>query len=177
MSAGGVIGGISAGLIAPHVFSWVAEYPILLALAVLCRPGLALPTDRRLRYALDGGLAAALILLFISNDRPVVLDTTTFNWTAAALLGACVLASRAPLPFAAIVASPCSPIMPSSSGRGATFVRSFFGVAEVRKLPTASFVCCNTAPRCMAVNASARPTADRSAGRPSCCSITGMARP
>src|SRR5262249_52934078 len=31
MSAGGVIGGIAAGLIAPHVFSWVAEYPILLA--------------------------------------------------------------------------------------------------------------------------------------------------
>jgi hypothetical protein len=27
MSAGGVIGGIFAGLIAPNVFSWVLEYP------------------------------------------------------------------------------------------------------------------------------------------------------
>src|SRR5262245_32714397 len=34
MSAGGVIGGISAGLIAPYVFNWVAEYPLLLALAI-----------------------------------------------------------------------------------------------------------------------------------------------
>ena len=44
MAAGGMIGGIGAGLIAPYIFNWVAEYPILLALAVLCRPGLALPT-------------------------------------------------------------------------------------------------------------------------------------
>ena len=40
MSAGGMIGGIAAGLVAPHVFNWVAEYPILIVLAVLCRPGL-----------------------------------------------------------------------------------------------------------------------------------------
>src|SRR5262249_37412037 len=40
MSTGGMIGGIAAGLVAPHVFSWVAEYPILIVLAVLCRPGL-----------------------------------------------------------------------------------------------------------------------------------------
>src|SRR6516164_5037824 len=46
ISAGGVIGGIGAGLIAPYVFNWVAEYPILIALAVLCRPGLALPGAR-----------------------------------------------------------------------------------------------------------------------------------
>ena len=43
MSAGGMIGGIAAGLIAPYTFNWIAEYPILIALAVLCRPGLALP--------------------------------------------------------------------------------------------------------------------------------------
>ena len=35
MATGGVVGGIGAGLIAPHVFDWVAEYPILLALAVV----------------------------------------------------------------------------------------------------------------------------------------------
>ena len=46
MSAGGMIGGLSAGLIAPYVFSWVAEYPILIVLALLCRPGLALPQGR-----------------------------------------------------------------------------------------------------------------------------------
>ncbi|HYZ42380.1 MAG TPA: hypothetical protein VE687_17415, partial [Stellaceae bacterium] len=38
LSFGGMVGGLFAGLIAPYTFSWVAEYPILLALAALCRP-------------------------------------------------------------------------------------------------------------------------------------------
>src|SRR6185437_13425506 len=38
LSFGGMVGGLFAGLIAPFAFSWVAEYPILLALATLCRP-------------------------------------------------------------------------------------------------------------------------------------------
>jgi len=38
LSFGGMVGGLFAGLIAPYAFSWIAEYPILLALAVLCRP-------------------------------------------------------------------------------------------------------------------------------------------
>jgi hypothetical protein len=38
LSFGGMVGGLFAGLIAPFTFSWIAEYPILLALAALCRP-------------------------------------------------------------------------------------------------------------------------------------------
>ena len=38
LSFGGMIGGLFAGLIAPNVFSWIAEYPILIVLAALCRP-------------------------------------------------------------------------------------------------------------------------------------------
>ena len=51
MSAGGMIGGIAAGLVAPYVFNTVAEYPILIVLAVLCRPGLAQPQTRGERFA------------------------------------------------------------------------------------------------------------------------------
>jgi hypothetical protein len=61
MSAGGMIGGISAGLIAPHVFSWVAEYPILIVLAILCRPGSAL--WKRAHEALFWLAALALAIL------------------------------------------------------------------------------------------------------------------
>jgi hypothetical protein len=43
LSFGGMVGGLFAGLIAPYTFSWVAEYPILVVLAVLCRP----PVDRK----------------------------------------------------------------------------------------------------------------------------------
>ncbi len=39
LSIGGVIGGLFAGLAAPHLFSTVAEYPALLVAALLCRPG------------------------------------------------------------------------------------------------------------------------------------------
>src|SRR5258708_2383114 len=50
MSAGGMIGGLSAGLIAPFVFNWVAEYPLLILLALLCRPGaLSIPQESRER--------------------------------------------------------------------------------------------------------------------------------
>ena len=38
LSFGGMVGGFFAGLLAPFMFSWIAEYPILLALAALCRP-------------------------------------------------------------------------------------------------------------------------------------------
>ena len=38
LSFGGMLGGLFAGLLAPYIFSWIAEYPILAALAVLCRP-------------------------------------------------------------------------------------------------------------------------------------------
>ena len=33
-----ILGGLFAGLLAPYIFSWIAEYPILITLAVLCRP-------------------------------------------------------------------------------------------------------------------------------------------
>ena len=39
MSLGGVLGGLSAALIAPKIFSEVFEYPLLLALSMACRPG------------------------------------------------------------------------------------------------------------------------------------------
>ena len=39
LSTGGVIGGLFAGLAAPHLFSTVVEYPALLVAALMCRPG------------------------------------------------------------------------------------------------------------------------------------------
>ena len=39
MSFGGALGGLSAALIAPRIFSEVFEYPLLLALSMACRPG------------------------------------------------------------------------------------------------------------------------------------------
>jgi hypothetical protein len=148
MSAGGVLGGISAGLIAPHVFSWVAEYPILIALAVLCRPApgvIATPHPTRLasladlpvpgrytaRYLVCAALAAAGCLLTICTFFPSVFDETTFNRTAAVLLIACVPLWRAPPALAAIIASVLWANQILLEETGAISVRSFFGVAKI----------------------------------------------
>jgi hypothetical protein len=104
MSAGGAIGGIAVGLIAPHVFNWVMEYPILIVLAVLCRPGLALPDNSRDRYLLLGAMALSVVVLFAWSAYGPDLDKLTFKVIVAVLLATTVLFWRAPLPFAAIVA-------------------------------------------------------------------------
>ncbi len=63
LSFGGMLGGLFAGLIAPFTFSWVAEYPILLALAALCRPSghERLPRWSRWYWPFLAVLAVALI--------------------------------------------------------------------------------------------------------------------
>src|SRR5215469_8210441 len=65
ISAGGMIGGMAVGLIAPQAFNWVAEYPMLIALSVLCMPGLALPTKGSGQYLLFVALVAAAALLTV----------------------------------------------------------------------------------------------------------------
>src|SRR4029077_422599 len=72
LSFGGMLGGLFAGLIAPFTFSWVAEYPILLALAALCRPSGSderLPRWSRWYWAFLAVLAGALIVLSYSTGK------------------------------------------------------------------------------------------------------------
>ncbi len=57
ISAGGVLGGIATGLLAPAIFPDVWEYPILIVLALLCRPGAF--ADGAKPWLRDGGLIAA----------------------------------------------------------------------------------------------------------------------
>ena len=131
ISAGGVIGGVATALIAPHVFNWVAEYPILIALAVLCRPGLALPIDRSRRYMLFGGLAAAVGVLVLCALYPVMVDAIPYNWALGTLLAAAALLWRAPLPFAAVIVFVLLVNHSIVEQAGARSVRSFFGVSKV----------------------------------------------
>ncbi len=104
ISAGGMIGGIAVGLIAPQVFNWVAEYPLLIALSVLCMPGLALPTKGAGQYLLFGALAVAAALLTILMSSGLKLDNNLITLLIGALFGLTVYFWRAPLAFAAIIA-------------------------------------------------------------------------
>jgi hypothetical protein len=140
ISAGGTIGGISAGLIAPHVFNWVAEYPLLIVLAVLCRPGLALPALRTGQYPLFIALAAAAAFLICVTVFELNVDYTLFNVLIGVLLGLTVRFWRAPLPFAAIVAFLfVSSHYFNSTDYSVYTVRNFFGVLTVTETSDGRF--------------------------------------
>ena len=131
MAAGGTIGGIAAGLIAPYVFSWIAEYPILIALAALCRPGLALPSQRQGRYLIAAALAVTVLLMIAFYRYHPDFDETRFNWMVGSFLAVAVLFWRAPLPFAASVAVALFINHTYVDENGTVSVRSFFGVHKV----------------------------------------------
>ncbi|WP_436641705.1 fused MFS/spermidine synthase [Microbaculum sp. FT89] len=107
MSVGGVLGGVFAGLIAPHVFATVIEYPVLLVASLLARPGaLSRPPVRWLRDLAIGALAFGMLslplLLFgvnvMGDPRYVIVGVVLFAVLAAvyvkspSLLTALVLA-------------------------------------------------------------------------------------
>ena len=116
MSAGGMIGGIAAGLIAPHVFNSIAEYPLLIILACLARPGFEIPRDGPARAFWIGliFLGVALASFGLGRGRPPSLpDHPPFNWLTdeqafgaivIALLAVAIAFWRAPLKFAAAIA-------------------------------------------------------------------------
>ena len=140
MSAGGVIGGIFAGLIAPNVFSWVLEYPVLIVLAILCRPGLEMPTDLRTRLLWAGAVAFVAILAFPGLAERYVTDEKTFNWVIGALLVIAGFVSREPLPFAAVIATVFiigQTYRPDNETRET--MRSFFGVHKITETADGRF--------------------------------------
>ncbi|MBV8836509.1 MAG: fused MFS/spermidine synthase [Alphaproteobacteria bacterium] len=132
MSAGGVIGGIFAGLIAPNVFTWVLEYPALIVVAILCRPGLEMPTDLRTRLFWLGAIAVVAVAAYPGIAERYVTDSTTFNWTIGAMLVIAGLVSREPLPFAAVIAVVfiIGQVYRPDSDTKET-MRSFFGVHKI----------------------------------------------
>jgi hypothetical protein len=140
MSAGGVIGGIFAGLIAPNVFSSVVEFPALVVLAILCRPGLELPTDTRTRLLWVGAIAVVAIVAAPGLAERYVTDEKAFNWTIGAMLVVAGLVSREPLPFAAVMAVVFiigTAYRPDNDVRET--MRSFFGVHKITETSDGQF--------------------------------------
>jgi spermidine synthase len=131
VSAGGLVGGVATGLVAPHVFNWVAEYPLLIVLAVLCRPGLALPPIRSGQTALLCVLGLAVLVLIGFTAEVQTLEYNLFGVATGILLGLTVQYWRAPLPFAAIVAFVFLAGHYYNENLQARTVRNFFGVLDV----------------------------------------------
>ncbi len=131
ISAGGMIGGIATGLVAPNVFDWVAEYPILLVLALLCQPGLARPERGTGQIALLAFLAVAFALSFVFKNYDVGFDYRMYLVMIGVLLGLTAKFWRAPLPFAAILAFLLFANWYFNALPSLYRVRNFFGVLSV----------------------------------------------
>jgi hypothetical protein len=146
LSFGGMVGGLFAGLIAPYIFSWIAEYPILVALAVLCRP----PVDERWSrwsrwyWPLLAAAAVALIAPSYSSGKVFtwVDDHRVYVISAVALTGMILAillkADRAKLAGIAILALVLIRVYPQDAGRVET-VRSFFGVHKIVVTPDGQY--------------------------------------
>lgn len=140
LSFGGMIGGLFAGLVAPFTFSWVAEYPILLALAALCRPWQ--PSRRGAMLLWLAAMVAALVLVALAY-RADAAEVFLENWrvwaigslaAVAALLAMVMRIHR--FQFAVLVALGLLlvRVYPLDEGRVET-VRSFFGVHKIVVTP------------------------------------------
>lgn len=142
LSFGGMVGGLFAGLVAPYAFSWVAEYPILVVLAVLCRP----PGDERWPrwsrwyWLALAAMAAGLIVPSLGAGK-------VFDWLeeqrvyvvgAVAVVGMVLAlglkADRRKLAALATLALVLMRVYPADDGRVET-VRSFFGVHKIVVTP------------------------------------------
>jgi hypothetical protein len=147
LSFGGMVGGLFAGLIAPFTFSWIAEYPILLALAALCRPpggderlprwsGWYWPFLAVLAVALiapswSDGKIMSEIMTWLDDHRVWVIGAVG---VLSALLALGLNANRWKIFATVAVALVLIRAYPSDDGRVET-VRSFFGVHKIVVTP------------------------------------------
>jgi hypothetical protein len=135
LALGGMIGGLFAGLIAPHVFSWVAEYPILIALAAVCRPfwrRLPLPFELVLWAVVVAAAAAAIVpsaLGWLPRDAASVKMLSEL--TVALALGGAALAYDPPKFALATAAALAMLFLYPSDERQVRTLRSFFGVYKI----------------------------------------------
>ena len=142
LSFGGMIGGLFAGLIAPNVFSWVAEYPILVVLAALCRPPASERWPRLSRLFWPLVVVLALVLIVPSQMKGEVFDWFEENRVYVAggvavfgmLLALVLNTARLKLAALAALALVLVRVYPSDDGRVDT-VRSFFGVHKIVTTP------------------------------------------
>jgi hypothetical protein len=147
LSFGGMIGGLFAGLIAPYTFSWIAEYPILLALAALCRPpggSERFPRWSSWYWPFLAVLAIALIAPSWSGGKVTTWLGEHRVWVAGAvgmlstLLALGFNANRWKIFATVVLALVLIRAYPADKGRVET-VRSFFGVHKILMTPRGQY--------------------------------------
>lgn len=134
---GGMLGGLFNSLVAPVVFTGIAEYPIALVAACLLRPAVHMEASWRDRTGVAIGLpiaigAASVAIVLWSNTAGPSAKIFVALLAVPALLAFTL--SRRPLPFAAALALMIFSGQFLNGGYGAVEYaeRTFFGVYRVR---------------------------------------------
>ncbi|HWK35978.1 hypothetical protein, partial [Sphingomonas sp.] len=149
MSVGGALGGVFAGLLAPVVFDWTYEYPLLILAAGLLAPQyFLLPVFARLwrvnrrgvqvRTAIVAAIVIALVALGLTNPGGMLgTKAESIAFLVIAVIGLFVIGAR--IPYAIALAGAIflyggyRALMVSWDGDART--RSYFGVYTVREYP------------------------------------------
>ena len=139
MSLGGVLGGIFSAIIAPQVFSRIFEFPLLLVLALLCRPGFEQLSRMRLQ-ALDtiritAGVLTVIAALILALRAELIVDSIaklSLAYIAFGTMALLLFAKGQPLKQLGLIASLGIGIisLPSALSQGHT-ERSFYGVHRI----------------------------------------------
>jgi len=137
-SFGGVIGGGFAGLLAPQIFNGNYEYPILIALALLCMPGLVTGGSRKaLTEAAPWLVASAALALvwYVTRFQPSATLELPFQVLLALLAAAMLFQRQRPMRFFGLVILSFSVTALWRPGIAPIeTARSFFGVHKVAEV-------------------------------------------
>ncbi len=149
MSAGGALGGVFAGLVAPVVFDWTYEYPLLILAAGMLVPqtflthhirGLWAGSSRRRLVTIGLVVAALLVLLGLEANPPEGLlgdGRRGLMFVAITILGLVAIGTRwiyvVVLASALVLFGGYRTI--ATSFQGDARVRSYFGVYTISELP------------------------------------------
>jgi hypothetical protein len=135
-SFGGVIGGVFAGLLAPHLFNYTYEYPILVAAALFAQPGALNGSVRafllRIWPALATAVLAGFLYFFVVGFRLSGSLALTLQVMLVTLVGLMLLQRKDSMRFAALAM--CAFIITGLWQPGLRVIettRSFFGVHRV----------------------------------------------
>jgi hypothetical protein len=137
-SLGGVIGGAFAGLLAPQIFNGNYEYPVLVALAVLCIPGIFAGGIRKVAAELWPWLLPSVVLALVWWGTHPQLPATLalpFQVLLAVLAAALLFLRERLLPFFGLVV--LSFVITGLWRPGIAPIettRSFFGVHRVAEV-------------------------------------------
>lgn len=128
LSFGGMLGGLFAGLLAPYIFSWIAEYPILAALAVLGRPWAPRQRNDIWFWVAALGAGAFVIVAFLPVNGAGA-TVRQLDMAVLSLAALSILFMRHARKSAVIVV--LALIVTHTQHTGQTSIRSFFGVNVV----------------------------------------------